>query len=39
MIDNELVDGIDYVICAICGEKQNEITNGHLKKHDITLKK
>jgi 6-pyruvoyltetrahydropterin/6-carboxytetrahydropterin synthase len=30
-------EGINYVICAICGEKQKQITDAHLKTHDMTF--
>lgn len=31
------VEGIDYVICAICGQKQKQITHAHLKTHGVTF--
>jgi hypothetical protein len=30
------VDGIDYVICAICKFKFKEINNDHMKTHNLT---
>lgn len=30
-------EGYDYVICAICGKKQKQITHAHLKTHNITF--
>ncbi len=31
------IDGIDYVICGICGKKQLQITAAHLKTHNVTF--
>lgn len=41
--DNEIkdqeieIDGIDYIICAVCGKKQMQMTQAHLKTHNMTL--
>lgn len=31
------MDGIDYIICAICGKKTKQITHAHLQTHKITF--
>ena len=31
------VEGFDYVICAVCGEKLKQITFAHLQKHSMTF--
>ncbi|MEG1142150.1 MAG: hypothetical protein RSE41_06875, partial [Clostridia bacterium] len=32
------IEGIDYVVCAICGQKCTQISSGHFKMHGITSK-
>lgn len=37
---NNYLSNIDnHVLCEVCGEKFSVITNTHLKKHDLTMKK
>lgn len=30
-------EGVDYVVCQVCGERFRSITPTHLKRHDITI--
>jgi hypothetical protein len=34
----DLIYGVDYVICPICGKRVKEINTSHLKLHDLTVK-
>jgi len=36
MKNNEEIEGYDYVVCKVCGERVNRIYGAHLKKHGIT---
>jgi len=36
MENNGEIEGYDYVVCKICGEKVNRIYGAHLKKHGVT---
>ncbi len=36
MENKKQVEGVDYVVCKICGEKVGRIYGAHLKKHNTT---
>jgi very-short-patch-repair endonuclease len=36
MENKELIEGYDYVICKVCGEKVGRIYGRHLKHHNMT---
>lgn len=36
-MDNDEIENIDYVICAICGNRYHMISPTHMKKHGISM--
>lgn len=37
MTDSRKVEGIDYIVCPICGKKLKQINYVHLRVHDMTV--